>query len=103
MIVKAESIGGGVVIRHFTMGGEHVGPGRQLTRDEVLALPVNNRQALIDQGRLDVYPPGGELHLISRGFGKYDVIQGSKLNIEPLSKEQAQAMVPGASEDADPN
>lgn len=106
MIVRDEDIGGAYVRRVFRMGDDFAKPGEPLTREQVLAFPQANRQALIDNKYIDVYPPAaaeGDLLIVSRGFGKYDVIQGRKLNIEPLTKEQAEAMVPGAPPEADAN
>ena len=98
MIVREEDIGGAQVVRRFNIGTDSVAPGTMLTRDQVLAFPVNNRQSLIDNRYIAIYPPspipeGGELMIYSRGFGKFDVVQGRKVNDEPLSKEEAEALV----------
>ncbi len=97
-----ETIGGGRVRQPFTMAGRRVTRGDTLTADEIMAMPTSNRRALIETGYLHVWPkrPGevaAERHLVSRGFGRYDVIEGVVLNKEPLSKEEAMALVgPGA-------
>lgn len=99
MIVRERDIGGATVRRIFRFGAEHVRVGQDLTREQVLAIPHNNRQALIDGGMIAIYPPQpggdlGELHVVSKGFGKYDVFEGRKVNDEPLqSKEEAEALV----------
>lgn len=96
MILRDENIGGAVVLRAFNMGTERVAPGTNLTREQVVG--IRNRQSLYDNGQLGIYPPNpaepvGELMIYSRGFGKFDVIRGFKLNDEPMSKEEAEALV----------
>lgn len=100
MIVKEQNIGGALVLRGFTTGGTYMRPGTKLERDQLLTMHVNNRQSLIDNGFIDIYPPlhGIDLHMVSRGFGKYDVYQGIKLNIDPLTREQAEALMPAHSD-----
>ncbi len=95
MIVRDENIGGAFVRRTFTMVGGPVPVGKQLSRAEVLAIPSLNRQALIDGGKLDIYPPAAgahERHVVSAGFGKFHVYEGRRVNTDPLSKEQAEAL-----------
>jgi len=53
--IADKNVGGGRVHRAFTMKGELVRPGRQLAPDEVLAIPVANRGALIKSGYLEVF------------------------------------------------
>lgn len=95
MIVREENIGGATVNRLFNRIGNPVRVGQTLTREEVLAFPARNRQSLIDGGYLAIHPRvAGETHIVSRGFGKFDVIEGRKLNVDPLeSKEEAEALV----------
>lgn len=100
MIVKEEHIGGATVRRLFNRIDNPVRVGQTLSREEVLAFPAANRQSLIDGGYLYIHPPvpaaavKGEIHIYSRGFGKFDVIEGRKINAEPLeSKEEAEALV----------
>ena len=96
MIVKEKDIGGATVRRVFTLGTEPVKTGETLTRGQVLAMPTNNRQSLIDNGYIVLYPiPPNPVHVISKGFGKYDIIQGQLL-AEGLTKEQAEAFMPGS-------
>lgn len=103
-IIREADIGGAEVKRHFNgAAGKQFSPRDRLTREDVLAIPVNNRVALIDNGYIVVFPPDdaahaaaeqmhGDVFFISRGFGKYDMIRGKKLNSEPLSQEQAVAL-----------
>lgn len=97
MIIRDQDIGGGKVLRYFNNGPEAMRPGRDLTRDEILAWPKANRSALIENGQISIYPPAavkGERFIVSAGFGKYNVFQGSKLTAEPLAtKEEALALV----------
>ena len=96
MIVQDKDIGGATVRRVFTLGTQAVRNGETLTRDQVLAMPTNNRQSLIDNGYIVLHPLApNPLHIISKGFGKYDIIQGQLL-AEGLTKEQAEAFAPGS-------
>lgn len=93
-------IGGARVQRGFQLGGRRVLAGDTLTGDEVRGIRQSNRTALVESGYLLLWPkdagagpaqpPQGSVRFIApRGFGKYDVIEGRKLNDEPLTKEQA--------------
>ncbi len=114
MRIRPEMIGGGRVIRPFNIAGERQHAGKAFSGEEVRAMPHANRQALIDNGFLAVWPmasrptasaagPAGASptaaanspmarHVSSRGFGRYDVIEGVKINSEPLSREEANAL-----------
>ena len=99
MIIADADIGGGRVRRPFTRAGKYLKPGTELSRDEILAMPHANRQALIDSTYLEVWPApkvspieGASRHVISRGFARFDVIYGVKLNKEPLTKDEADAL-----------
>lgn len=100
-VIQDHMVGGAEVKRGFTRGGEYVKPGATLTRRDLLAMPRPNLQALVDTGKLQLFPPTpgllgepGELHLINRGFGRYDVIEGRILTDEPFqSKEAAEAFI----------
>lgn len=58
-----------------------------------------NVQAGINQGRLQVVstdmPPARKMdrHLAHRGGGRYDIIEGFKINDEPLDKESAERLL----------
>lgn len=102
MIVREEDIGGATVRRLFNRIGDPVRVGMVLSREEVLRFPSSNRQSLIDGGYIAIFPPApevlapptAELHIVSRGFGKFDVIDGTKINGDPLeSREEAEALV----------
>lgn len=91
-IIKDEDIGGGSVLRTFTMRGEAQKVGTQLSRSELLGIPYANRQALIDGGKISIYPPSAERHIVSDGFGRYSVYAGRKLNDRPLTKAEAEEL-----------
>jgi len=96
-------IGGAIVRRPFTRHGVYLRGGDRLSGDEVRAIPIANRSALIDSHFLEVFPtsgylppsdgPNGELYMVHRGAGMYDVIEGRRLNDEPLEKEAAEALI----------
>ena len=106
MLLRKENIGGAVVRRGFTRGTEYLKPGTPLTRAEVLAFPAPNRQALADNGHIDIYPPGAsELpppepeplprFMLHDHFGVYHVYEGHRLTDTAISKAEAEAMVKG--------
>ena len=96
MLIDDLDVGGGVVSRRFTLGGEVLLAGTELTREQLLAMPRSNRRALIENRFLRVWPAsvgaGGQRFAIHRGGGAYDVIEGRLLNTEPLTKAQAEAL-----------
>jgi hypothetical protein len=51
-----QDIGSARVLQAFTLKGEYLSPNRRLSADEVLAIPIANRRALIDAGYLEIYP-----------------------------------------------
>lgn len=110
-MIRDRDIGGGFVLRTFRMGAEQVFAGRELSRAEILAMPGANRQALIEKKFIGVYPPrpeptvkdGGQVarYVIGVGGGKCDVVEGRRLNVEPLTPEEAAALA-GIELHADP-
>src|SRR6266566_2964134 len=92
-------IGGAQVLRTFVFGDRRMFAGLKLAADELAKIPTNNRNALIDAKYIHVWPrdvvSGGlpdehkECHVVARGFGKYDVVQGKRLNKAALTREQA--------------
>jgi hypothetical protein len=51
-----QDIGSARVRRTFTLRGKILKPNRRLSADEVLAIPIANRRALVDAGYLEIYP-----------------------------------------------
>lgn len=95
--ITDQDIGGARVRQKFTRAGEVLFAGKQLTADEVLAIPMANRRALADAGYIEIFPRPpitsvGERHIVHLGRGQYDVIQGLKLNQAPLSKDEAEEL-----------
>lgn len=100
----------------FRAWGKWLRAGTVIGHDELARMPVNNRNALLDKGFLYAWPKEAgpmaiskpkpitvdereeklERYVIARGFrgnGQYDVIEGRRINDEPLSKEAATALV----------
>lgn len=99
--IPADQIGGAVVRRTFSSRGKRLISGTRLSAAEVLAFPQANRNALSDKHYIDLFPKGGvdssvsasgERFVISAGFGRFYVIEGKKLNDDPLDREQAYAL-----------
>lgn len=88
-------IGGGVVRRTFTTNRDgktvRVVQGTQLSREEMLAMPRSNLKALVENRYISVWPMAadGELIVVNRGFGKFDVVIGRRLNAEPIDGKDA--------------
>jgi hypothetical protein len=110
MLLRAERIGGAFVRRGFSSKGEYLKTGTHLTRADVLSFPSTNRQALLDGGYIEVYPPGSpslegtaapdsQRFVASAGFGNFNVYEGRKLNSVPLTKAEARALA-GLTDDA---
>jgi len=118
LTLRQNEIGGGRVRRGFWMGTppKYVLAGTEFTREQLLkGFRPLNLQALMEQGAIRCWPlskgaadskasPGcdpaasgdaepAERFSFHEGFGKYSVIEGRKLNPEPLTKEQAMALV----------
>lgn len=102
MRVREDQIGGGVVARSFTSGQKKLPMGHRLSREEVLSIPLANRNSLIENRFLQVLfrDPGATAvaassadqmtrYAVHQGRGRYDVIEGRKLNTEPLTEAQA--------------
>lgn len=101
--------GGAYVRRRFNMGGKDVLPGAVLAQVDLEKIPQVNLRSLLSTGKLELFPvaPGApdaiemSRFAVHTGAGKYDVIEGVKLNDGPLSKEEAEAVV--AQKDAPPS
>lgn len=96
---EIEQAGGAYVRRRFTMGASDMLPGSVISGPVLATIPPANLTALINTGKLETFPaaPAGDepgvrfaVHL---GFGKYDVIEGRKITDEPITKEEAEALV----------
>lgn len=97
-------IGGAVVRRTFSRNGKYLKNGDKLTGDEVRSIPAANLTALIDSHYIELFPLPtagifaptplpGDRFMVHRGGGLFDVIEGRRLNDEPLSQDAAEALV----------
>lgn len=93
MIINANSYGGATVRRRIDRPGAPLIAGDIISREELLAMPVSNLRALIDNNAIEPWPwrPPGQLHIVHVGRGLWDVFEGEKLTPEPLPKEDADA------------
>lgn len=104
-IKSADQIGGGIVRHPFRMGARYLTANTKLSPDEVMSINAVNRGVLIDKGFIAIWPRGddtpavkvipiteGERFAVHTGGGRYDVIEGRRVNDASLSREEAQAM-----------
>lgn len=95
-------IGGGTVRRGFRCGDRYRKSGEPLSRAEIMAIPAVNRRVLIEKQYILVYPvsPLAPHGTDASGFplqrvavkdesGDYHVLEGRRINEEPLTKKQA--------------
>lgn len=94
-MIKEAEILGGTALRRFNIGAREIKPGTKLLAHEVRGIAPANRKALVEIGSLDVHrrSEDDENFMIHRGGAKYDVIQGRKINDEPLSKDDAEELL----------
>ena len=100
--LKQYGCGGGVVRTAFRMGTQWVKSGTRLTADQIMSMNSRNRMALIERGCIAVWPKGGDepiskgkRYAIHVGGGRYDVIEGRRLNEASLTREEAQTLTEG--------
>ena len=102
LTISDNDVGGARVRRIFSIGERNVRGGETLSRDDVLAIPTPNRRALADAGYIEIYPrpaipapsEGDNRHMFHIGGGRY-VVSGPLLTGEPVSKEDAEAIMAG--------
>jgi len=85
-----------VVLRPLFLDGRKAMPGEPIGRAEAARLPPGNRRALEANGKVRWFAePEGEMRRwrVPAGSGRYDVVEGARLNDEPLSREAADALV----------
>jgi len=101
--IHHSQIGGGKVERPFKMGDKTLPRGTVLDREAVLSIRISNRGSLIDKGYLSVWPREAvaqqmaqqhssepqERHVVNCGFGRYNVVEGRRLNEQVLDRESA--------------
>lgn len=82
-----------VVSRSFRVGDRQLSRGTRLAGDELAAM--RNWRALVANRFVEIAPPQPHQIVrfaISKGFGRWDVLQGRRLNGRPLSKDEATAL-----------
>jgi hypothetical protein len=101
--IHHSQIGGGKVERPFRMGEKSLPRGTVLSGEEVRSIRISNRSSLIDKGYLSIWPKEAvaqqvaqqhssepqERHVVNCGFGRYNVVEGRRLNEQALDKESA--------------
>jgi len=102
--IADSDIGGARIRMGFTRGNVRMKAGEHLTADEVRSIPLANRRALSSAGYIEVYPSRTEVvrreaapvkqdrFIVAVGKGQFNVIEGHRLNDEPLSREQAETL-----------
>jgi hypothetical protein len=103
LMIGSNEIGGGFVRLAFTDGTRRRMPGEALSAAEIKSF--HNYRRMIEIGKIAVYPPSGartttandakaanERHVVSLGFGRYDVIEGRKLTDKSLTKDEAEML-----------
>lgn len=111
MNIPEDMIGGARVMRRIERPELQAWlAGTELTADQVKAIPLSNRRALIDNGHIVVMPRAvldetrpdnglpaepGERFPVHEGGGRWSVYEGRKLNENPLSKDEAEALAAG--------
>lgn len=97
-------IGGARIRMGFSRGNVRMKAGDHLTADEVRSIPPANRRALASSGFIEVYPQRvqvvqreaaavpGDRFIVQVGKGQFNVIEGRRLNDQPLSREDAEKL-----------
>jgi len=76
-------------------------PNEQLSAEDVLAWPMANRRALVSAGYIEIYPrqfvgrqaiQKGDRFIVQARKDQYNVIEGRRINDQPLSREDAEEL-----------
>lgn len=100
---EIERAGGAYVRRAFEFGERKLTTKDTLTAQEVASIPISNLNALINTGRIELWPAApdqmfvAERFAVHLGFGKWIVVEGRQITDGPVTKEQAEAIAAGAS------
>jgi hypothetical protein len=94
------ALGGAVVRRAYTANGERIYAGKVLSVEAFMSIGYAVRRLFVREQRITPFyqptatlpPPPGTNHVIHRGGGRYDVVRGSVLNTDFLSREEAEAL-----------
>lgn len=102
MLWRLEDIGGGRVMRGFRRGDEWVRAGTPMTGAELRAMPITNLRCMVEGHVIEVWPRDlsglppdvdqVQRHVVSAGFGKFHVYEGTRLTEQPLTKAEAEAL-----------
>lgn len=101
--IHINEIEGALVTFPFTAGGKYMRHGEWIDHATLAKMPISNRNSLQDKGYLYPIPKAAlammghvipiaapaDRHVVSRGFGRFDVIEGRVLTDKPLGKEAA--------------
>jgi len=102
--IAEHDIGGARIRMGFTRGNVRMKAGEHLSADEVRSIPLANRRALSSAGYIEVYPTRTEVvrreaapapddrFIVAVGKGQFNVIEGHRLNDEPLTREAAETL-----------
>jgi len=102
--IAETDIGGARIRMGFTRGNVRMKAGDHLSADEVRSIPLANRRALSSAGFIEVYPQRvqvvhreaaakpGDRFIVQVSKGQFNVIEGRRLNDEPLSREDAEKL-----------
>src|SRR6266498_756262 len=101
-MLHIEDIANGMVERSFRLGDRILRRGEPVSHEDIRNIPIANRNALIDKGYLRVVPKRvldavaqlgvsaeAEKFVVSLGFGRFDVVEGRKINAAPVDRETA--------------
>jgi hypothetical protein len=68
--------------------------GDILTRADLMAMPISNFRALVDNHAIEPWPwrPPGEMHIVAVKGGCL-VFEGERLTPEPVTKDEAEALI----------
>jgi hypothetical protein len=98
--IEGYTLAGAVVRRPYSTEGRTVPKGTVLSVEALNKLSHAIRRLWLRDGDITpIYVPqhyatGGQTHhLIHRGAGRYDVVLGTMINAEPLTREQAEALI----------
>jgi hypothetical protein len=92
-------IAGARVMRRFERAGEQVMPGTVISAAEFQAIGRPSRRVMVKNGQIEPFfakrgTPGVDVqrYVVHRGAGRYDVIEGTLLTPDWVTKEDAEAL-----------
>jgi hypothetical protein len=100
---EVQQAGGAYVRRAFTFGNRELTTRDRLTAEEIASIPISNLNALINTGKIELWPAApdamfvAERFAVHQGFGKWIVVEGRQLTAEPVTKEEAEALAAASS------